>query len=788
MASDSIAQDTDCDSLRCWYEGYVAAHDVARFCEPLAHVDLDLESIEQQIKASIHHIEVLDGFCSVCQAVFDDWPRSLRSPSKDDYDEKEERASEAESIDDTPGGTSDTAIKPLPDIGTYPAWEWNQGGSGTATLSMQPDTITLEAAVRAGCRCLIENRLEVLHQSFEVSLLVQTWTDRDAAYLVEYTFPGRRFTREYPSYPSLPSCAFDFAVYRDVASVKSKSHPDVNSVTPKPSNVDFPMSLDRVLLQVKEWTSTCLSSHSACNATNVTELPTRLLSLSAKPVRLVKTIDLTSKPRYAALSYCWGRADERLCLTDDNFDALSLAMPNEILPRTFQDAIVIAQSAGLDYLWIDSLCIIQDNTHDWEVEAGRMASVYGGSSLTIAASSAKDANGGCFLRAPNGCSGFNARLSVGGRLESVQIIDLAAYTKYVTQPHLASRAWAVQEKILSPRTLHCGVRGFFWECRTCVGSEFFPNGFNADEFDEALVWQFSDLDPEEHVLNNLRRWKSIKEWYSGCDLTYPSDKLIAISGIARDMQQHSGDQYFAGLWRKNMIAELCWHVLKPCPRPPYRAPSWSWASVDGSVFTERISPYEDVFAHIQSVDILNRTDSFGAVTGGSLSLECRCLVSGQVISRAAARNEYMLGSKEDGENYEIYVNVGHEKYDFAFAPDCWGADEEKGHIGEVVYFLPLHGGEDGGAQDLEDGTQIFSKDITGIVLQSSDLQMGIFFRIGFFEFSYRFGGWGRLAMMDEYHPFLQAMEKSRPGMTRDTPFVASNTANDNGKHFLVHIT
>lgn len=128
------------------------------------------------------------------------------------------------------------------------------------------------------------------------------------------------------------------------------------------------------------------------------------------------TADWTQRPLYATLSHCWGKG-EFGTLKDTNFVDLQRGIPDQFLSRTFAVAINIARGAGLPYLWIDSLCIIQGNKKDWEIEASKMASVYGGSSLNIAASSARGGTEGCFLKPQHHSGGFRAQINVLGRKE-----------------------------------------------------------------------------------------------------------------------------------------------------------------------------------------------------------------------------------------------------------------------------------------------------------------------------------------------------------------------------------
>jgi hypothetical protein len=154
------------------------------------------------------------------------------------------------------------------------------------------------------------------------------------------------------------------------------------------------------------WLEDCRSGHEACTSTMsgeiITEfdnpaLPSRVLDLGHKDtgyyVRLLETN--REHGQYCALSHCWGRLDKRpivttRCTLGDHTRSIEF----KELPKTFQDAVTVTRGIGVRYLWIDSLCIVQDDTDDWEKEAGK---IYERAILTIAASGAQDSTKGCFI-------------------------------------------------------------------------------------------------------------------------------------------------------------------------------------------------------------------------------------------------------------------------------------------------------------------------------------------------------------------------------------------------------
>lgn len=194
----------------------------------------------------------------------------------------------------------------------------------------------------------------------------------------------------------------------------------------------------------KKWLAECSDTHTLCNKRHSEEMPTRLLKVDMECVRLVLTKELGTIPHYATLSHCWGRL-EFLKLTQDTVQSLMTRVPTEKLPKSFQDAIVATKRLGLDYLWIDCLCIIQDSEDDWVVEAGSMASVYKNSTVTIAAAAAYDGTVGCFVQLPDKL-GRIARFSgiFDGRMIKYAFVPNQWHQKSVINSTLASRAWALQ--------------------------------------------------------------------------------------------------------------------------------------------------------------------------------------------------------------------------------------------------------------------------------------------------------------------------------------------------------
>src|SRR5947209_7177591 len=153
---------------------------------------------------------------------------------------------------------------------------------------------------------------------------------------------------------------------------------------------------------VREWLEECRLQHPECRPKHGSH-PRRLLDIGNSEelsvLRLVYTDSLIDDELlYLTLSHCWGNADSMPIKTTTSNEQVHLkGLDTATLPQTFCDAVIITKHLGFRYLWIDALCIIQDSQSDWQTESANMASIYQGSSLTIAASSSSNSDGGCFL-------------------------------------------------------------------------------------------------------------------------------------------------------------------------------------------------------------------------------------------------------------------------------------------------------------------------------------------------------------------------------------------------------
>jgi hypothetical protein len=430
-------------------------------------------------------------------------------------------------------------------------------------------------------------------------------------------------------------------------------------------------------------------------------------------------------------------------LLKKNLSALSTTIPPQQLPRTFADAIEITRKLGVDYVWIDSLCIIQDDEDDWRREMVLVEHIYGGSYLNIAASSATSVHGGCWVGSYGVCSAFRTKVRVGDDELVREIRDDECYDRAVWGSHLATRAWALQEKLLPPRTLHLGDRGAFWECRLQIANEHLPDGFT-QRLGSGLLRK---MGKKEHL---QQWWAEVVRLFTNADLTFARDKLPALSGIARRVHSRKGGQYLAGLWRDERIeAQLCWRVEGSGVRPTtWRAPSWSWASIDGPVsyMPTQSGICDDSYAHVVDARVTPLAgDVFGELSAGEIHIACAGVVPGDVLDR-----DNIVVQGLDGEfKCPTFLDTLDEGYQ---SPDT------------TVYLLPLIGGKQG-TRIFQDGGWFEPKLVQGMVLHRTGSNVGEFRRIGAFKCEQRQGPDDTVGG-NAYNAFMRNLEGSGEGVAR----------------------
>ncbi|KAF1955442.1 HET-domain-containing protein, partial [Byssothecium circinans] len=259
---------------------------------------------------------------------------------------------------------------------------------------------------------------------------------------------------------------------------------------------------------------------------------------------------------YIALSYCWGK-DQALKLKAANTEQLEQGLPISNLPIVFLDTIKVARKIGVHYLWIDSLCILQDSIVDWVAESAVMPQIYKSAYLTIAASSSSSTSESYLNPDP---------------------AKTAEFVKPLKFP-LLKRGWTLQERLLSTRMISFGVGELEYLCATTTSCECGAGTATNDWFDEhGLNISAHAVDSREQALHF---WYAQVSLYSERDLSKGHDKFPAVSGLARALAPKIGLRYLAGIWEGDLARGLSW-LRRKNPRYfdlrikcAYRAPTWS---------------------------------------------------------------------------------------------------------------------------------------------------------------------------------------------------------------------
>jgi hypothetical protein len=380
------------------------------------------------------------------------------------------------------------------------------------------------------------------------------------------------------------------------------------------------------------WIDKCIADHDACgpkrpanDGDEETEqkpfFPTRVIDVGpvdgSQESRLVEGEHLHGD--YLTLSYRWGDPASITQTRNATLPDYKKRIPFDSLCKTFQDAIKITRKLGKRYIWIDSICIIQDSWEDKGHELAQMADIYENSLFALSASIAESGTSG-LIYPRNVINTVEIPIRDAHRkgTGSILISDriLSTFEEDVMSGSLSSRAWCLQERILAPRILHFGQDQTHWECSVGVWSENssecrtraqFTQHDDAGDMRQRLasagpLWNPSRNSTQPEPVSGWRgvtshepygSWYRMVETYTKRNLTNTTDKLPALSGVAKRFAALSKDSYVAGLWTNDLPAGMMWNAtgfLGPreqhgCLKRPskLRAPSWSWASVDGRI-------------------------------------------------------------------------------------------------------------------------------------------------------------------------------------------------------------
>ena len=374
----------------------------------------------------------------------------------------------------------------------------------------------------------------------------------------------------------------------------------------------------------RTWLTKCLLEHSECPPDLALQAwhPTRLLHIKDNnplSIHLVTGDKIPKLAKYFTLSHCWGK-NQIIRLLQNNIEQFKQTVPVNQLSTTFRECMEFASSTEIQYVWIDSLCIIQDSGTDKQEQFPLMSKVYPCAICNIAANNSSDGSGGLF-RPREVCSVMPLYLAIDDMeslvnrpKKSVKSFFKKSFKPFssttmgfyvligngelwrteILGAPLSKRAWVFQEYLLARRTIHFGANQLFFECCRDKYCETYASGlppqlmYRADfathnkRMKQPLV--LYEFEEKSHPLGAFFNWGQMVCTYTSLELTVPSDKLPAISGVAQEYQKVTKSRYIAGMWEDTLLSQLLWRATYFVKRPDeYRAPTWSWASVDGEV-------------------------------------------------------------------------------------------------------------------------------------------------------------------------------------------------------------
>ena len=486
-------------------------------------------------------------------------------------------------------------------------------------------------------------------------------------------------------------------------------------------------SSDLTFSTISQWMAECLNKHDHCRDSDSFDRTAslksvRFLKLADTSVTLVDSILPTS---YVCLSYCWGVGTSMPKTTTENIAARKEAgIDISSLPKVFQDAIDICKKFRVEYLWIDSLCIVQDDNQDWIAQSACMADIYEHGRFTIFALSA---------RAPDdGCYSVTHELYQGTRLPAYTNVYVRKRPKDSARPDgsdfpLLQRAWAYQEICLSPRAILYGSEEVYWRCRTVEKRQATTEPFKAMNNhvhsnyhihpQDLLTKQKQSLRlrdqfpySSEDVLSQA--WYSMVETYTRKHLTYATDRLPALAAMANGQRSaRSNDEYLAGLWKGTILNDLLWHVTARTDH--YNAnrgsstrptnpdlPTWSWARKEHAVRWRK-----DCVRRLSNVHVLQTMcDTLGPRIIGRVTNAALVVLQAPLIPLSSMHAESKSSPDEISSElkyefarnrilYKQDTNKSVRKYnaDHLLYRPCWDSSEMETSDPQRVFALPLVG-------------------------------------------------------------------------------------------------
>ncbi|KAH7129171.1 heterokaryon incompatibility protein-domain-containing protein [Dactylonectria macrodidyma] len=415
--------------------------------------------------------------------------------------------------------------------------------------------------------------------------------------------------------------------------IATEHSPVSDIVTARPLHTDVTSEL--TFKAIDQWLEKC-DTHPECEALSDSPLPTRLIDVASEDqkARIASTKGLWG--RYAALSYCWGGAQSGKTLRA-TFAARQHRIEPAELSKTVRQAIQTTRRMGLQYVWIDAICIIQDDETDRANEIAQMCDIYRRAYVTIVAATAASSSDGFLQVRPRPSPLADMPFwTTNKELSSVSLI-LEGWYDDSSEP-INTRCWTLQERLLSRRLVIFASHTIQLQCQHEIvnlgDSINLPTGLGSWRLPSSLLRPLPFANVEASNLGReaiIELWKGAITMYSERQIKRRGERLVALSGLAHAFHQALNLRYLAGLWcGPTLPFMLLWEAGNYVPPvdQTYVAPTWSWASHSGPVSyrnaynlsTMRIFDMEMLSATTELQDIAL---PFGKVTSGKVVLKGR---------------------------------------------------------------------------------------------------------------------------------------------------------------------
>lgn len=507
------------------------------------------------------------------------------------------------------------------------------------------------------------------------------------------------------------------------------------------------------------WLSECQEDHAACQREIETHgtsryRPTRLIDVQCEDTNTIRLDERSTATAdtdgacaagYLALSYCWGgdQAGKTLRANVEGRTLQSFSLSEQ--PKSIRDAVEVTRNLVYRYVWIDSLCIIQDDDEDKQRELGQMHLVYQNAELTISAANSASSHDG-FLQV---CRG-NPRTRIkyrgpDGVLGSV----IATRAQGMTEP-IHNRGWTLQEHLLARRLLIFGTFGMRWVCQSARKVD----GVQEDE--KVSRSELSErIDSTGNPTTGALDWREIVGIFRSRLLTAQADRLPALGAIAAVFASRMRGRYLAGLWEDSFFSDLLWEtgdITHPEPQLVVSKrdqggefPTWSWASISAPIhYLDDDDESPQVTAQLLRAEVvpLSSVAPFGHVTWGRITLRghlaavvCRC--TGQEAWDAEDSPKMWFQMNPNVARLALLAPRVREEVSDTAGRDAGpvaGAVLDTDMLAsglDAIYCLEILGcgfNDDGLRDDQE--PRVYS---TGLVLRALDLAAFIFSRVGIYR-------------------------------------------------------